>query len=70
MVAGLIMANVRLRSLWAQMKGIGSQCYYGDTHYMVNSLAPGRCGCNFDCMILKHRLMTVFWRINCETAIK
>ena len=34
-------------------------------HY-INSLAPRICGCNFDCMILKHISVTDIWIISCN----
>ena len=36
----------------------------------VNSLAPRRRGCNFDCMILKHISVSEIFIISCGTALK
>ena len=35
-----------------------------------NSIAPGRCGCNFDCMISKQSLVTDTQIVSSETALK
>ena len=38
--------------------------------FRVNSLAPGRCGCNLKCVILKLTLIIDIISISCKNVIK